>query len=98
MGPVQDSIQAKLTACFSPSYMNILNESNNHSGPRNRESHFKIVVVSDAFKGKTPIQRHRAVNEALKEEFANGLHALSIDAKTPEQWNLNSITIPSPTC
>ena len=43
-------------------------------------------MVSDCFRGQTPIQRHRRVNAILKEELANQVHALSIQAKTPQQW------------
>lgn len=44
-------------------------------------------MVSPAFKGKTPIARHRMVNSLLKDEFDNhGLHALSLRLKTPEEW------------
>jgi BolA-like protein 1 len=43
-------------------------------------------MVSEEFKGKTPIARHRLVNGLLKEEFDLGLHALSLRLKTPEEW------------
>lgn len=46
-----------------------------------------MAMVSTAFKGKTPIARHRMVNSLLKEEFdVHGLHALSLRLKTPEEW------------
>ena len=53
---------------------------------RRSETHFKVVIVSEAFEGKPLIDRHRAVNECLREELEQGVHALSIDAKTPKQW------------
>ena len=45
-----------------------------------------MIVVSDAFDKKLPIERHRAVNECLADELAQGVHALSIEAKTNKQW------------
>lgn len=49
------------------------------------ECNFSIQVVSNAFTGKTPVQRHRMVNDLFKEEFASGaLHALSIKTSIPE--------------
>jgi BolA protein len=42
-----------------------------------------VKVVSDAFKGKSRVDRHRAINNLLELELANGVHALSIDAKAP---------------
>lgn len=49
-----------------------------HSVPKGSETHFKVVVVSDQFKDKTLLDRHRAVNQLLDEELKSGVHALSI--------------------
>jgi BolA protein len=49
-----------------------------------KETHFHVTVVSEEFKGKLPIQRHRLVNDILKEELQSGVHALQISAKTPD--------------
>jgi stress-induced morphogen len=58
-----------------------------HNVPANSETHFKVIVVSDQFvQLPTPLQRHRRVNEILKEELQGPVHALSIVTKTPEQW------------
>ncbi len=49
--------------------------------------HFEAVVVSDAFAGKSLIQKHRMVMETVKAQIASDeLHALSIKAFTPEEW------------
>lgn len=53
-----------------------------HGGP---ETHFAVTVVSEAFEGQRALQRHRAVNNALANEFAAGLHALEIRAQTPAE-------------
>jgi len=67
--------------------------------PKGSETHFKVVCVSDLFEGKTLIERHRLINNALDEEFKRkGLHALSIMAKTPEQWEKNNFIPDSPNC
>ena len=49
------------------------------------EDHWEAVIVSDAFRGKSPIQRHRMVFDALAEEMKGPIHALSLRALTPEQ-------------
>jgi acid stress-induced BolA-like protein IbaG/YrbA len=50
-------------------------------------SHFEAMVVSDAFAGKSPIQRQRLVMDSVRREIESGeLHALSIRTFTPEQW------------
>uniref|UniRef100_A0A8C5CV39 BolA family member 1 n=1 Tax=Gadus morhua TaxID=8049 RepID=A0A8C5CV39_GADMO len=48
-------------------------------------SHFRVLVVSASFDGLSLIQRHRLVNEALREELSSCVHALAIQAKTPAQ-------------
>lgn len=55
--------------------------------PKGSETHFKVIVVSRKFNdARTPIAKHRLVNEVLKEEVAGPVHALSIVAMTPEKW------------
>ena len=83
---VTQSINDKLVRAFAPVELSVINESDMHSGPPGRESHFKVVVVADAFEGLMLLKRHRAVNEALAEELAGAVHALSIEALTPAQW------------
>lgn len=59
------------------------------NSPKNSETHFKVVVVSDEFTSlKTLLARHRRVNAILKEELDGPVHALSIVAKTPTQWHV----------
>ena len=66
--------------------MEVVNESHMHSYPQESERYFKVVVVSDQFNGKSLVQRHRAINTLLTPELEKTVHALSIVAKTPEQW------------
>ncbi|XP_068107721.1 bolA-like protein 1 [Hyperolius riggenbachi] len=96
--PVEASIRSKLTQSLEPCHLQVLNESHMHAVPPGSETHFKVVVVSDVFNGKSLIQRHRLVNDLLKEELAGPVHALSIQAKTPEQWNENPTLTKSPAC
>lgn len=67
--------------------------------PKNSETHFKVVVVSSQFESvKTPIQRHRLINAALAKELEGPVHALSIVAKSPSQWEKNQVISASPSC
>ncbi|BGP30382.1 hypothetical protein JCM10296v2_002136 [Rhodotorula toruloides] len=94
-GPVEQSIRDKLTTALSPSFLAISNDSHLHRhhapmkaiGGGGGETHFTVQVVSDKFEGLRQIQRHRLVNETLKSEFEAGLHALSIKAKSPTEYN-----------
>ena len=87
MGAVADTIAAKLTTAFSPSRLEVVDDSGRHAGhagaSESGESHFNVVIVSEAFQGLSRVERQRRVNAALKDEFAAGLHALSIKAQAP---------------
>ncbi|BBN80693.1 transcriptional regulator [Pseudoalteromonas sp. A25] len=94
---MQAHIHEKLAAAISCKHLNVVNESHMHS--RGEDSHFKVVVVSEEFMGKRLLQRHRKINEVLKEELANHIHALSIHAYTPEEYSERAGQTPdSPNC
>jgi len=98
VGKVQTVIEHKLTSTFKPTFLQVINESYMHSVPKGSETHFKVVVVSDSFVNKGLLDRHRMVNTTLADELTNGVHALSIVAKTPEQWQQTPAVSPSPAC
>ncbi|GGI72585.1 BolA family protein [Shewanella gelidii] len=95
---IAQSIKDKLGAALSPTHLEIINESHKHRVPKDAETHFKVVVVSEAFVGKRLIGRHRAINEALSDEFAAGLHSLSMYTYTPEEWAELAEVPDSPKC
>ncbi|XP_032829684.1 bolA-like protein 1 [Petromyzon marinus] len=98
-GPVQESIREKLTRALGPVHLDVVNESGMHAVPRGSETHFKVVVVSAQFEGVSLLARHRLVNEALRDELVGCVHALSIQARTPEQWGSSGGRVdPSPPC
>lgn len=90
------TIEKKLVDKFNPKHLEVINESHMHS--RGPESHYKIIIVSDLFSGEDHVGKHRLVNECLSGELKNKVHALSIIAKTPEQWDKSQEVPPSPTC
>ncbi|XP_053975107.1 DNA-binding transcriptional regulator BolA [Hylaeus volcanicus] len=96
--PIELSIRKKLTDSLNPSYVEIINESYMHNVPKGSETHFKVIVVSDVFKDKPLLKRHQIINKLLEAELEGGVHALSIVAKTAEQWEDNSKITPSPAC
>ncbi len=99
MGPIETKIREKLTAAFQPVHLEIENESDNHSGPPGRESHFKVLVVSAKFEGLARIARQRLVNEILKDELAGRVHALTQRALTPVEWQQGAdASFQSPDC
>ncbi|XP_062322324.1 bolA-like protein 1 isoform X2 [Osmerus eperlanus] len=96
--PVEGTIRTKLTQALEPEHLEVHNESHMHAVPSGSESHFRVLVVSPRFDGLSLIQRHRLVNEALSEELRTCVHALAIQAKTPQQWGRNPSLAKSPPC
>ena len=91
-GPVAAIIREKLTAALAPERLELEDDSWRHAGHHHEggmdakpggESHFNIVVVSDAFEGQSRLARQRAVNDLLRAELAGPVHALSVRALTP---------------
>ncbi len=84
---VTGRLREKLMIGLKPTRLDVINESELHAGHRNSpgtgESHFKILVVSEAFQGRSRVERHRLVNELLKEELAGGVHALALSTLAP---------------
>ncbi len=91
-----DDLVTAFTAGLGPAHLEVIDESSMHS--KGAESHFKVVVVSASFAGLSAVKRHRLVNQAAAEVFASGLHALSIFAKTPDEWGATAGPLASPTC
>ncbi|PHH82546.1 hypothetical protein CDD82_5649 [Ophiocordyceps australis] len=91
--PLEDAIRAKIRAAFDPQTLEIYNDSHLHvhhkamQGNTSRETHFRLVIISDAFKSKLQPARHRMVYALLRDEMAqeNGIHALQLRTLTPEE-------------
>ncbi|MEL6288395.1 MAG: BolA family protein [Pseudomonadota bacterium] len=84
---MDERIEEKLRASFAPTSLEVLNESHLHSGhhgsPGTGESHYRVRIVAEVFRGRSRIEQHRLVNAALAEELAGGVHALAIKASAP---------------
>lgn len=84
---MEERIKNKLTAMFSPLSLHVINDSANHRGHAGHDgsgqSHFQVRIVADTFQGKSRVERHRMVYDALKDELTGGVHALQVDAKAP---------------
>jgi BolA protein len=83
-----EKIRACLTNALAPLELVVEDESHRHAGhagARDGRGHFRVRVVSAAFRGQAPLARHRAVYAALGELMQTDIHALAIDARTPEE-------------
>ena len=87
---IQQQIQS-----LNPAHIELVDESKKHEGHAKRmgvtdgtlsETHFKLVLISPAFEGKSRVERSQMVYGLLGDEFKNGLHALSQSLHTPDEW------------
>lgn len=72
-------------APLAPSRLDIRDDSARHAGHGASGAHFAMTIVSGRFAGKRPMERHRMVYDALGALMKTDIHALSIDAKTPDE-------------
>jgi BolA protein len=82
------TLRARLTAALDPTEIEIIDESARHAGHAGAASgggHYILHIVSDAFAGKNLIQRHRLVYAAVGDMMHSEIHALSIQARSPDE-------------
>ena len=82
-----DLITKKLTEAFTPQSLKVVDESHQHEGHAGSrpggQTHYRVYIVSESFKSKSRLERHRMINQALAGELAGGIHALAIHASAP---------------
>lgn len=81
-------IETALTERFEPSGMVVKDQSHlhaGHAGARDGRGHFEVIIISDAFAGKSRIERHRLVYDAMGTLMDTDIHALSVRAYTPSE-------------
>lgn len=87
---VATKIIKKLNENFTPIHLDVVDESHLHEGHAGAreggESHFRILVVSEKFSGQSRLARQRMLNECLGKELNGQIHALAMQAKTPEEY------------
>jgi BolA protein len=87
MTAVAESLRHKLTVAFAPTQLDIEDDSSRHAGHAGSrpggESHFNVVIEAAAFEGASRVARQRMVYQALAEELAGPVHALTVKALAP---------------
>ncbi|OZB05890.1 MAG: BolA family transcriptional regulator [Idiomarina sp. 34-48-12] len=94
---LQQVIQQKLESEFSPTHLEVINESHMHGTPSD-DSHFKVIIAGKQFDGMRLLQRHRAINKCLKDELAGPVHALALHVYSPFEWQQLHEVPSSPAC
>lgn len=96
---VQDDIELQLEQQFAPAFLDVVNESSQHSVPANSETHFRVVLVSDRFEGQRKVARHQQVYGVLASQLEGPVHALALHTYTPAEWQERQGEAPvSPAC
>lgn len=93
-----NQIKSKISSALTPIHLEVINESGMHNVPPGSQSHFKLVIVSEIFDGKSLVARHRLVNDLLAEELCNAIHALALHTMTPTEWDTKKTAADSPKC
>ena len=87
--PLGATIREKLEQAFRPVRLEVINESHLHAGHRSSpgtgDSHYRVLMVSEQFAGKSRLQRHRLVNEELAAELKGKVHALALNLRAPDE-------------
>ena len=82
-------IEAALRHRFAPDLLEVIDDSQRHAGHAGAapdgQTHYTVVMVSGQFAGQARVARSRDVHTVLAAEFADGLHALALTLRTPEE-------------
>lgn len=96
---VAEAIERKVRDALPVTHLSLENESHRHSVPANSETHFKLVLVSEAFDGQMPVRRHQTLYSLLSDELDGPVHALVLHLFTPGEWQARQADVAdSPDC
>ena len=88
-GPVAAEIEKRLIDALGPTHLRVINDSAQHRGHAgddgSGESHFTVEIIALQFDGMSRVERHQAVNKALGDLLKDRIHALSINARAPDE-------------
>ncbi len=87
--PTAERLQQRLQQVLQPSQLEVIDESHQHQGHAGANgsgfgTHFRVKITAGAFAGKSAVARHRLVYDALQDFMEQGLHALAIEARSPQ--------------
>jgi BolA family transcriptional regulator, general stress-responsive regulator len=87
LGPVGQRLEEKLKAAFEPQSLSVIDESHQHAGHAGAhalgESHFRVKIVAEAFRGHSRVAQHRMVNAVLADDLKTRVHALAVETAIP---------------
>lgn len=89
-GDRRSRIECRLREALAPVHLEVVDESHlhaGHAGARSGAGHYRALIVSDAFEGRSLVERQRLVYQALADEMGPEIHALAMRTLTPGQWS-----------
>ena len=94
-----NSIEEKLTIKLDPSHLEVIDESYLHNVEPGKESHVRVVVVSEKFQDLNLVKRHQLIYKEVNMHLEGPVHALTLHTFTPSEWEeKNREANPSPDC
>ena len=93
---MHQEIESILSSRFHPQILKVTDDSAQHAGHAEVKgssggTHFSVMIVADCFRGKSLVQRHRLIYESLESQFKKSIHALAIQAYTPEAYQVRNL-------
>ena len=98
MGMLERILSQALEAALNATQFELVNESHGHNVAKGSETHFRAVVVSEAFIGLSRVRRHQLVYQAAAIALEQGVHALAMQCFTPAEWSDSPSRLSSPPC
>lgn len=95
---VKTEIETRLREAFTPSHLQVEDESHSHNVPPGAQSHFKVTLVTEEFSGVRRVARHQRIYALLTDLLAGSVHALALHTYTPEEWLALEEAPQSPRC
>lgn len=92
-----DRIEARLRAALAPAHLEIVDDGARHvghAGAAGGGGHFSVVIVAETFRGRSTLERHRAVYAALGDLLKRDVHALALRAFDPDEWAKKGSGVP----
>jgi BolA family transcriptional regulator, general stress-responsive regulator len=86
-GAVLAALRAALERTLTPRSLEIVDDSARHAGHAGAAAggHFRVTLVAEAFRGRSQLERHRLVYDAVAPLMQRGVHALNIEARAPDE-------------
>lgn len=95
---IRNLLESSINEALHPKVFELDNESHGHNVPQGSETHFRVIIVSDAFNRLSRVKRHQLVYKACEDALRQGLHALAMQCFTEDEWASGPEVWSAPPC